>query len=425
MLWFKLKAGALQLTLFIAVVIALLLTAFILLVHTHKRFNIQTNLIIETTRNADKGIHYVLTNDIQINDSTTIDLQGEVYESLRLNHQFWGVYGRLTSVSKIKNNQIVKSALIGELTPDKDRIALYLQDNKRPLVVVGNTRIEGVSYLPKQGVKSGNISGQSYYGSQFIYGNIRTANKQPNIFTDIIKKINSTKENILAFSENQFLNIKSGKDYKNSFFKPSQIVFSNAQIDLFNVTMIGNIIIQSKTKISVDASTVLKDVILIAPEIEIRNNFKGNLQAFASDRLVVGERVQLNYPSALILTEKVTSQRTVNSQISDVKQMTIGSSSEIKGSLLYYGRPKLNNNDVQLELKENSVITGEVFCNQNLELKGTVFGSVYTNNFIAKQFGSIYQNHIYNGKIIINDLPKEYLGLSLNNSKKGVIKWLY
>ena len=41
MTWLKVKAGALQLTMFIVVVIALLLTAFIILIHTHKRFRLQ------------------------------------------------------------------------------------------------------------------------------------------------------------------------------------------------------------------------------------------------------------------------------------------------------------------------------------------------------------------------------------------------
>ncbi len=39
--------------------------------------------------------------------------------------------------------------------------ALYLKDNNKPLVLVGGTRIDGKAYLPKRGVKSGNIAGYS------------------------------------------------------------------------------------------------------------------------------------------------------------------------------------------------------------------------------------------------------------------------
>jgi hypothetical protein len=70
-------------------------------------------------------------------------------------------------------------------------------------------------------------------------------------------------------------------------------------------------------------------------------------------------------------------------------------------------------------------VIGEVYCNQNTELKGAVIGSVFTNNFIANQFGSVYQNHLYHGQISIDQLPEAYVGLLFNNSKQGIAKWLY
>jgi hypothetical protein len=71
------------------------------------------------------------------------------------------------------------------------------------------------------------------------------------------------------------------------------------------------------------------------------------------------------------------------------------------------------------------IIKGEVYCNTNIELKGTVFGTVYTSNFIAKQSGSVYQNHLYNATIVVDSLSQKYVGLPFSNSKKGVLKWLY
>jgi hypothetical protein len=426
MLQLKLKAGALQVTLFIAVIIALLLTAFILLVHTHNRFSIQTDFIIESTKNANKGINHALTTSIRLNDTTLVDLQDEDYKTLKLHREFWGVFEKVTSVSEIKNSRIKKSALVGGLSYNETTdLALYVQDNNKPLVLVGDTRIEGLSYLPKRGVKSGTIAGQSYYGSQFIYGNTRTSNTLPKILTETTIYIDAIERRVLNTEEHQFLNTENSRIHKNSFFEPSKTMFSNAEISLNHITLIGNIIVQSKTKINVDASSVLKDVILIAPEIEIQNDVKGNFQAFASKKLLVGERVLLDYPSALVLNEKEVFQELTNSQANVSNTIVIGSNSKVKGLVLYLGQPKPNNYDVQLELKANASVVGDIYCNQNLELKGTVLGSVFTNNFIAKQFGSVYQNHIYNGKILANDLPKEYVGLSFNNAKKGIVKWLY
>ncbi len=423
MFWFKLKAGALQLTLFIAVVIALLLTAFILLINTHKRFNIQTDFIIETTKNTDRGINYALNNITPLNDSISVDLDDEDYKTLNVYREFWGVFEKVTSVSKIKNNILKKTALVGGNQPENDRTALYVQDNNKPLVLVGNTKIEGVAYLPKQGVKPGSISGQSFYGSQLIYGATRISNQLPEIFSETTTQIDKIENLISGISQEQFLNIKDGQTYKNSFLKPVQIVFSNGIIHLNSVQLKGNILVQSKSKIIIDASSTLKDVVLIAPEIEIKNNVKGNFQAIASKDILVGKNVVLEYPSALVLNEKSIEEPIDVGLIQS--KIVIDDDTIITGLVLYLGAPKANNYDVQVELKEKSKIIGEVYCNQNFELKGTVYGAVYTNNFIARQFGSIYQNHIYNGTILVNELSEKYVGLPFNNSKKGILKWLY
>jgi len=251
MFWGKLKAGALQLTLFIAVIIALLLSSFILLVHTHKRLNIQTNFIIETTKNTNRGINYVLNNTVIINDTTSINLKDEDYKSLKVHRSFWGIFEKVTSVSTIKNNTFKKIALIGGKQEENNRTALYIQDNNKPLVLVGNTKIEGVAYLPDLGVKSGNISGQSYYGSQLIYGATRTSTTLPKILNETTSKLRTLGTLYLRTKEAQFLNLEDKKTYTNSFFKPTQVVFSNSQITLSAVNLTGNIIIQSKTKIIV------------------------------------------------------------------------------------------------------------------------------------------------------------------------------
>ncbi|WP_179317224.1 hypothetical protein [Winogradskyella undariae] len=421
MFWLKLKAGALQLTLFIAVVIALLLTAFILLVQTHKRFSVQNDFIIETIQNTNTGINHTLDNVLRLNDTISIDLKDEDYKSLKVHREFWGVFEKVISISKIKTNTIKKVALIGAVQPEKDRLALYLQDNNKPLVLVKNTKIKGLAYLPKRGVKPGNISGEYYYGSQLIYGESKISQNLPELnipFTAIENAISNAKAE-------QFLETKDSKTYKNSFFEPTRFVFSNSKINLGNLSLIGNIIVQSKIKIVVDASCVLKDVILIAPEIEVQNNVKGNFQSIASKNIVIGEQVELSYPSALVLNRKQLLEANKTDLNEDQSKIIVNSSTIIKGVIVYLDPSTSDNFKVQLELKDKATLIGEIYCNKNLELRGTVFGSVITNNFIAKQSGSIYQNHIYNGTIIANELPLEYVGLLFKNSKKGVAKWLY
>ncbi|MEQ3663788.1 hypothetical protein [Olleya sp.] len=425
MFLFKLKAGALQLTLFISVIIALIITGFILLVHTYNQFKIQTDFIIETVQISNKGIREALISTIPLNDTTYLDINAKDFKTLKVYREFWGVFDKVTSIGKIKNNTLKQVALIGAIQSQNNRTALHIQDNNRPLVVVGNTNIEGVAYLPKRGVKSGNISGQSYYGSQLIYGEKRLSSTLPKLSNETITQLESIENISSNIEHNQILRLENGKTFLNSFLDKKKIALSNSEIRLSNINLVGNIVIQSKTKIIVEASANLKDVILIAPEIIIKDLVKGSFQAIASKNIEVGKQSNLEYPTALILMEKEMKPINDSSIHTNHNRIFIDENSSLKGVVIFLSKPKTKNYNPQIKLEEKGTIIGEIYCTENLELNGTVYGSVFTNNFIAKQSGSVYQNHIYNGIITINKLPQEYVGLTFNDSKIGVLKWLY
>lgn len=421
---YRVKAGALQFTMFIVVVIALLLSTFVLLLHTHKTFGIQTDLTLETISNMDKGIKYALENEIRLKDTVTVFLQDESYKTLKVHQGFWGVFGKVTAVSKIKNKTFKKIALVGASQPKVNRTALYLEEQNRPLVVVGNTKIQGDVYLPKQGVRTGNILGHSYYGNQLIYGNTKTSQTLPKLQQETMNQIKNISNVYKAIDSDRFLDLNVKRVHSNSFYNLLQVVYSKDIINLSGARLTGHIIVQSETKIIVDATSNLKDVILVAPNIQIKNHSKGTFQAFAAKEITVGNHCKLNYPSALVLKENmnVTSLNT-NNPAEDTPFIKIHSSSDIRGAVVYFGATK--NYKPQVLIDKSTTIIGEVYCNRNIELLGQVHGTVFTSGFVANQSGSVYQNHIYNGTIKIDNLAQEYMGLSLKESKKGIAKWLY
>lgn len=422
----KVKAGALQLTMFIVVVIALLLATFIILIHTHKRFKLQTGFVKETIVNTDIGIDYALQNDILQNDTISVNLKDDDYKRVKVHRDYWGVFEKVISISNIKHNSFKKVALVGASQAKTNRTALYVKDNNRPLVVVGNTKIQGTTYLPQQGVRTGNISGHSYYGNQLIYGRSETSNTElPKLLSETLKHVHNIQNSIAFINQEQFIHLSKNRTHKNSFFKPLKVVYSNNDLSLSQVSLTGYILVQSKTKIVVDASSNLKDVILIAPEIDIKSNSQGTFQAFATKSINVGNICNLEYPSALILNEdlqlRIPLKSTNNEKATPFIRINKGVN--IKGVIAYLGATK--NYKTQIFIDSNTEITGEVYCTQNLELLGKVSGSVFTSNFIANQSGSSYQNHLYNGKIVIDNLPQQYTGLPFENSIKKVTKWLY
>lgn len=421
----KLSGGAMQLALFIVVVIALLLASFVILVNTHNRFNIQTDFVLETVEKANEGITYALRNEIAHNDTLIVDLNDEEYKTLKVYQDHWGLFEKVISSSQVKSNRFKKVALVGVAQPQANRTVLYVEDRNRPLVVVGNTKIQGVAHVPKQGVRTGNISGHSYYGNQLIYGATKTSRPElPKLLKQSYRHIENIQKTLEKIGNGRFLDISKTQNHQNSFLSPVKLVYNKKTIHLRGESLTGHIVVQSTTKIIVDASTKLKDVILLAPVIEIKDYTKGTFQAFAIKELIVGKNCDLGYPSALVLIEDETVQESqTNNGEKETPTMTVEGGTKIKGTMVYLGKTK--NYKAQVFIEENATVIGEVYCNRNLELLGTVNGSVFTSSFVANQSGSSYQNHLYNATISIEALPQEYVGLPFENAQKSVVKWLY
>ena len=420
MIWHKLKAGSLQLVTFIVVVIALLLMSFILLIHTHRQYRIKTNHIIETVKLTKSGINYALEHQDFGTDSLRFTLDDTDYKTLKIHKGYWGTFEKVFSQASIKNSTLNKLALIGAKFNDHEPTALFVKDNNAPLVLVGQTKITGNAFLPKRGVKSGNIAGQSYYNDKYIYGAIARSINFPEIDKGLYNYIDTLTQYYVETAAIEFIDLAPSKTHSNSFNKPVQLAYSRSVILLSDIAVTGHIVIQSKTKIIVDSSSKIQDVILIAPEIEIKPFVKGTFQAFASKRILVSEHVDLNYPSALVLNRSNNAIEPI-----DAFGIEIQNNATVKGNVIALGENPPNNYKAQIKIWPNATIKGTVYCMRNLELRGTVIGTVYTNNFIIKESGSVYKNHVFNAKINSKELASKFVSIALENSKKGIAKWLY
>lgn len=422
----KLKSGALQFTVFIAVLIALLLSALLLYAYTFIYMKEQSKGAIENIQLSNIGIDYLLEQSELTTDTISISLIKKENQTIKVNLSQWGLFEKATSISQFRKKKFTKVAIIGSTINAKESPTLFLQETQTPLAVVGNTMIKGNIYLPKQGVRSGYIAGNSYYGTQFIYGDIKNSTTQlpplKKSTTDALSfYINQYKPN----NANDYINLSNTQNNINSFKKYTKNIYQKGPIFLDAIKLTGNIIIKSDTLIKVTKLALLKDIILIAPIIEIDNGTVGSFQAIASNRITVGKGCDLGYPSALVLYQDTKPKSNEISTNTFENKIHIGSESIIKGSVFYYKTNEETNFLTQIVLEENALIKGQLYCNGNFELKGKVYGSVYTKQFIANQSGSIFVNHVYNGIIKNENIPNMIGGVLFDQEPKIVMKWLY
>jgi len=417
----KIKAGALQYVLVISVIIAIIISAFISLVYLQQRMNIKHQFTKEAIAAVQLGFESLKHQKTPYDLKTPLHFYDNEIAVSTLIKKHWGIFDLAIVNSKVKNEFFQKIGLLG--VQHSKREALYLKDNNNALVLVGKTKITGTVALPKQGVKSGNIAGVSFYGNPLINGSRKASSSSlPQIQN--IEFVKDFYQNYLT-NEMKSIELEDGVKIHQSFTNTTGLYTATKPILLKNISLSGNIVVSSKTAIIVEASANLEDIILIAPKIKIEKNTTGNFQALARKSIEVASGCTLNYPTALILlNENDTSVQVFNGEEQTKEQIHVSKNTLVKGMVVYCSDNNTSPYKTQIQIDDSAVIKGEVYCSKNLALQGSVFGSVYTNNFIVKKSGGVYVNHLFNGTINVKKLPIQYVGLLINNESNSVAKWL-
>lgn len=414
---YKIKAASIQYVLVISVIILIIVSAFISLIYLQKRIAQKGELFKETIHHTNLAFNYAKYNEIPYDSEIALSFSDLDFEETNMQRKHWGIYDIVTVHAKIKNEIFQKVGILGGKV--NSRKTLYLQDTDKPLVLVGNTKISGEVALPKRGVKRGSIAGTSYYGTSLIYGTSQVSGSSlPAVRnTSFLESFMYTKN----FENMQEFVLEDDLKQEQSFNDPTLVYEQSEPILLKGVSLKGNIIISSEKAIIVHPTAVLEHVVLMAPEISIQANTKGSFQALATQKIKVEKGCKLSYPSALVVLQKGF--QSIDQQKEPAVE--IFENNNIDGVVLYQTDGNGFNYYTQLFIAPKSVINGEVYCKKNLELKGTVKGTVYAGNFIAREYGGVYINHLYSGVINSQELPNQFAGLFVNTAKMAIAKWVY
>ncbi len=403
-----------QFAIMVSTVIALLLLTFLTLTYIHGVFKTQHTFFLLSIDETNRSI-------IEVGKNITRD---KVNQPLPINtfvhKNYWGAFEMVESTTVFKNSSYSKKAMLGS-NSDQPFSSLYLSDIRLPLVLTGNSKIEGIAYVSDRGIKPGSISGTHFTGAMPAHNEIRLSPGKLPHYDPLWK---SYHKQMLEFIPNHSDIVESPSvEIINSFFEETTYVYMREKL-VISENYIGNIILKSETEIAVSKHANLTDVIVVAPKITIESGFKGNAFFLASDQIIVEDQVYLEYPSSLILYNDKTIEES-NTPPYNIP-IQISENTKVKGAIIYLTDKEQEYHTQTNILIEPSVnIEGEVYCEGNTELYGTVDGTVYSHRFVTNKFGSIYVNHLFDGKILGDNLSEKYCGIPFENSKKKVVKWLY
>ncbi len=403
-----------QFAILVSVLVALLLSSFLLFTYTYSSFSLRTNQVLDNIDASNKGVSYMSRADVQLIDSLSLVLN-EV--PVLLKTSFWGAYQLVHSKGGAGSTAFEKVALLGAGT-SAEATGIYLENNQLPLVLAGNTFIEGDAYTPDDIIKPGSISGHYFSGNQLIHGRrFKSAEKLPALNTEWRSYI----QEMLHFIPGAEDVVVGLENIGTSFFLNRRVIFQENKIFL-DQSLSGNIIVVSPQEIEVSAFAKLDQVLLIAPKVIFRSEFAGNAHVL-SEEAIVEENVRLHYPSSITVLAREGEEL----KPEDVykPKIIIGQKSIFEGNILFLDSSEDEGHKNDVLLAEDSFIEGNVYSEGYTELRGTVLGSIYTRYFVANQAGSLYINHIYNGRILEVSEKREIAGLVLKDSDKKVAAWLY
>lgn len=418
-----LRAGSLFYALAISVIIALLSSSLLLAAHFSRLSLQQDTAAEEVIRNANSGLQLLMSAEYNASrEVNETDLFGRGMDSVQLGLKSWGAF-EIALVRAHRNrfsHELIAS--VGWQPDANDQTALTLADLDRPLSVTGKTELRGDCYLPKSGIKRAYIEGESYSGSQLVYGLQKNADRfLPKYNDTLVKRIERLFDFVPGANDSVLpLDLFMTTDsICNSFRNRPLYIFSNGALSIRSKNISGQVCIISRRSVQVEKNSILKDVLIIAPQIQIADEVQGQFQAFARDSLETGTDLLLHYPSVLglIATEKSPARAL----------LLLGENSLVMGQVFACSLANDFKKQVIVQLEKESAVYGSIYSGGLVDLKGTVTGDVTCSKFELRTASAVYENHLMNAVINRPRRSAAFVASAITRKKsdhKAVAAWL-
>ena len=378
----RLPASILAYTLGISLVVSILLSSIILLGYYHRLESKIYTLQLQLDRNLQSAEQLALAHPevFRYHEPQSFDLFKEGGDTVVIEKKPWGFYDFFRIEARHGRFQKASYFSVGHAPAAEGQSGLYLIDERRPLSVVGDTRISGISYLPQSGVQSAYIDRRGYRNDSLFYGQRRPSEgKMPEVNVDLWESLEE-----ISDYENQLLWTESSP-LKQAFSSDTLVSIAARELVVTD-TLQGFIYLQAR-RLIFDSLSHTQHIVARAQVIEFRNGYQGSGQFFASDTIYVHSGAILNYPSVVFLN-------------SERKRglIHVAEKARIEGTVGLEGDPDRYYQRV-LYIEDEGEIAGMVYCHGFLEHYGTIHGHVIARKTLVNAPSSVYENYLLNATI--------------------------
>lgn len=398
----KIKAQALYFVVTISIVVAILLSGFIL----NASIYIEASDYLDKERkfiwNSKSALNYGLAQDI-LPLHKSIDLFQNGNDSVIISCSPFGMFYHMNTMVHHGNDSLISSYLIGHQSIQTDSTALYIAEPKVTLGVCGNTVIKGNLYLSKRGIERSYIEGKSYQNTKLFEG-VKYVSESN------LPELNLASKNAI---DHVFIQSDSIREFPIDSQYLKRLAYTEYHVKgpfHLNQKIRGPVVIRSNTKITVERNADLINTILVAPHVIIEEGFSGSVQVFSTKKVVVEKNINLAFPSNIIVK--------VDPKELDSIGIQIGSNCSIEGNLALLQEGNSIKSKAILSVGPESIIKGEIYSTRKTELhRCKIYGSVFTQSFYLKTRSSSYNNQLLDVEIDRTKLDSNHINLGLSNTE--------
>lgn len=411
----KLQGGMLYYALSISLLMVLIVNAVLLMaLYSSKQFVLLNEKAIAKD-NCSSALNLCLANEVSFKESNPTDIKLWPSSNTEVSalRKSWGAFYVIQVSQNIKSRKESLVCLVGSAQFISKLHAFSFLGKAKRLSVGGGAVIEGVLSLDGNSVKKAYLPSKPFMGS---ISNVKyvSAHSPLNINKPLVDLwLGFLNENVHLQDSLIFISEEEVPTVLNVSFADKPIcIYSSEELRLENKKLNGQVIIFSETSVIIENNNMLSDVIIYAPEIIIRKGFKGSIQLWAKNRIIIEKDCVLRSPSAVALYGGAA------------KDLLIDRNAVVIGDI-YVSPAQDKSKKSDFTILSKARVYGLVYSEIPVTLKGELYGSLHTVGLIDEIGRQLYQNHIIDATLSSYMLPDTYVSscFFLSDNYKQ-IKWL-
>lgn len=313
----------------------------------------------------------------------------------------WGPHLLVISTGQFRNQSVVTTSLVGTGGDDQLAAAVRVCDETLPFVVAGNTRIYGDVCTGPLGMSQGHIKGEGVIDREFLRGNLlvrqtldvptldtivmarylrdlESRRSQPNLVLTGSQQFGKTQQDILRKHSTIYVeNNLVIEDMTFSSYDSIRTIIVAGRVDIKGGSRLGGLIeiVAGKTIRVSDSARIDEAILLSADSLVLSENACFSGTAIAAHSIAVVDRSSLQFPSLLLLDAR-------DNDSDEHGRISLASQGHLETTCWLTGLPPDARRDsYTIYLDTSTVMQGVIVSDGQTDLRGTLYGSVATEQF--------------------------------------------